>query len=319
MSVLRAERDVSPRDFAARAAWMSFVGGLTQDEIARELGISRQRVQRLVARATAEGLVQVRIAHPVAHCLELEAQLKAAFALDAARVSPATGGAADPLTGLAPFAAPVIERYLTGEAPRTIAIGTGRTLRAVVDQIEFADRSYHKLVALTGNVAPDGSATAFETIMRLSEKTGARQYQLAVPVVARTADELELYLRLPHVKASLALARSADIAFVGVGQMGDDAPLYLDGFVTREDLAELQAAGAAGEIAGRVYDEEGRYLDHPHNRRLVGMLVSASERPVCCIAAGPGKIRALRAALKGGLVSQLVVDEPTATTLLSTA
>ena len=36
-------------DQAARAAWMSYVGGLTQDEIASQLGVSRPGVQRLLA------------------------------------------------------------------------------------------------------------------------------------------------------------------------------------------------------------------------------------------------------------------------------
>ena len=35
-----ADNELSPRDLAARAAWLSFVGGLTQDQIAAELGIS---------------------------------------------------------------------------------------------------------------------------------------------------------------------------------------------------------------------------------------------------------------------------------------
>ncbi len=35
-------------DDAARAAWLYYVAGNTQDEIARKLGVSRQSVQRFV-------------------------------------------------------------------------------------------------------------------------------------------------------------------------------------------------------------------------------------------------------------------------------
>ncbi|CAN0516059.1 unnamed protein product, partial [Ectocarpus sp. 12 AP-2014] len=45
-------------DQAARAAWMSYVGGMTQDEIACQLGVSRPGVQRLLALARQEGLVK---------------------------------------------------------------------------------------------------------------------------------------------------------------------------------------------------------------------------------------------------------------------
>lgn len=311
------DRDVSPRDDAARAAWMSFVGGLTQDQIAQELGISRQRAQRLVARATAEGLVRVRIAHPIATCLELERRLKQRFGLEAAWVSPSSGGSAEALEGLASFAAPVLERIFRAEAPRTIAVGTGRTLRAVVEHVEKLDGAHHKLVALNGNVAPDGSATAYEVIVRLAEKLNAPQYPLAIPVVARTREEYALYLSMPHVKASRELAIAADIAIVGLGQIADDAPLYVDGFITAEELASLRAAGAAGEMAGHVFDAEGRYLDHPVNERIMGVRASVSHNPVCCIAAGASKHRALKGALHGGLFSQLITDETTAQVLLS--
>ena len=99
------DKEVSARDLAARAAWLSFVGGLTQDQIAQELGISRQRAQRLVARATSEGMVRVRIDHPIADCLELERALKQRFKLDSARVAPSVPQG-DALAAIAPFAAP---------------------------------------------------------------------------------------------------------------------------------------------------------------------------------------------------------------------
>lgn len=309
------DRDVSPRDFAARAAWMSFVGGMTQDQIAQELGISRQRVQRLVARATAEGLVRVRIDHPVATCLEQERELKRRFGLEAAWVSPSIG-AGDLLEGLASFAAPVLERVFRDTEPRTIAVGTGRTLRAVVEHVERLDGAHHKLVALNGNVAPDGSATAYEVIVRLAERLTAPQYPLAIPVVARTREEYALYLSMPHVEASRALALDAETCIVGLGQMADDAPLYVDGFISAGELASLRAAGAAGEMAGHVFDAGGRFLDHPVNERIMGIRPDVTRQTVCCIAAGPSKHAALRGALRGGIFNQLITDETTAAILL---
>ncbi|WP_068115617.1 sugar-binding transcriptional regulator [Tropicimonas marinistellae] len=313
----RDERDLSPRDFAARAAWLSYVGGLTQDQIARELGISRQRAQRLVARAMAEGLVRVRISHPIAACLEMERDLKERYELEAAWVAPSMGSDGDPVHGVAVYAAPVLEQIFGSTEPKTIAIGTGRTLRAVVENIEPVQGGAHKLVSLNGNVAPDGSATAYEVIVRLAGLLSIPQYPLSIPLVARSQEEFELYLSLPHVAASRALARAADIAIVGIGHMSDNVPLYVDGFITAEELASLQAAGAAGELAGHVFDAEGRYLDHPVNDRIMGVRVSAQECPVCCIAAGASKRTAVEAALKGRLITHLVIDEASAKHLLA--
>lgn len=316
MTKARNDGDESSIDLAARAAWLSFVGGMTQDQIARELGISRQRVQRLVARAGAEGLVRVRIAHRIDACLRLEGELKRRFGLEAAWVSPSAGEGVEPLNGLAPFAAPLIERLFDAEERQTIAVGTGRTLRMVVENMRPVDGARHRLVAMNGNVAPDGSATAFEVIVRMAEKAAAPHFQLAIPVVARTPSEYELYLSLPHVKASRALAESANVALVGIGQMTDDAPLYVDGFISAAELADLRSAGAVGEIAGHIFDADGAYLDHPVNERIMGLRVPVAGMPVICIGAGPSKIPALRGALRGGLLDRLITDETTASALL---
>lgn len=306
----------SARALAARAAWLSHVGGMTQDQIAGELGISRQRVQRLVARASAEGLIRIRIDHPIADCLELERQLKQRYGLNSVRVAPALAIGADPTHGLATFAAPLFERFLGGEEPQVFALGTGRTLNTIVDQMQSLDGARHKLVSLIGNVAPDGSASFYEVIMKLAEKVSAKHYPMSAPVVARSDEEMALYRSLPHVKSARELAGQADVAFVGIGQMGDDAPLYMDGFISDIELAELQAAGAAGEICGHVFDDTGTLMDHPINHRMVGVFPRVESMRVICIGGGDKKAGALGAALRGHLISDLVVDERTAQHLM---
>ena len=108
------------------------------------------------------------------------------------------------------------------------------------------------------------------------------------------------------------------MVFVGVGQMSDDAPLLADGFVSRAELDEMQAAGAVGEVAGWVFDAEGRYLDLGTNRRTGGVRVAPGlSRTSIGIAAGASKVPAIHAALKYRIFNGLVTDEPTAQALLT--
>src|SRR6187551_780278 len=80
--------DTNRLDDAARAGWLYYVAGNTQEQIAAKLGVSRQSAQRLVALAMAEGLVKVRIDHPIAQCLALSRDLTAAFNLSFCEVVP---------------------------------------------------------------------------------------------------------------------------------------------------------------------------------------------------------------------------------------
>ncbi len=308
------DTEPSTDDQAARAAWLYYLGGLTQDQIASEMGVSRQRAQRLVSRAVAAGLIHVRLNHHLASCHELEAALRDRFRLVRCRVMPGLGADRDPVRAIAPAAATEMERVLRESRPLVIALGTGRALRAMVEALSPMEAPQHRLVSLIGNIAPDGSASYFEVIMRLAEKVRAAHHPMPVPVVCETAEENATFQSLGPVRKVRELARAADVSFVGVGQMSDDAPLLTDGFLRPAELHEVQEAGAAGEVAGRIFDANGRYLDLAINQRLGGLHAPAAapKRPVIGIAAGPSKVVAIAAALRGGLLNGLITDEPTA-------
>ena len=74
-------------DLAARAAWLHFVGGLTQGEVATRLGISATRAHRAIARAQANGVVHISVKTTAATCLELENTLTRQFGLAMCRVA----------------------------------------------------------------------------------------------------------------------------------------------------------------------------------------------------------------------------------------
>ncbi|MEY4697495.1 MAG: hypothetical protein RIT14_1923 [Pseudomonadota bacterium] len=315
--ILPPDPDSSQSDDAARAGWLYYVAGKTQDQIARELGVSRQRAQRLVSRAMAEGLIHVRLEHPIAACLELEQALTDRFALTRCRVAPGLGQGGDAVQTIAPAAAAELERFLGMVEPMVIALGTGRALRAMVDAMTSVEAPQHRLVSLIGNIAPDGSASFFDVIMRIADKVRAPHYPMPVPVISETAEENAAFQALRPVRQVRDLALAADVTFVGVGQMSDDAPLLADGFVTRNDLVGMQRQGAVGEVAGWVFDRDGHYLDLGTNTRVGGVRIAPGrDRPVIGVAAGRSKVPAIRAALTSAILNGLVTDESTARAIL---
>jgi DNA-binding transcriptional regulator LsrR (DeoR family) len=314
----RPDPEPTPQDEAARAGWLYYVGGLTQDQIAAELGVSRQRAQRLVSRSMAEGLIHVRLHHRIGACLDLEAALTARFNLTRVRVVPGLGPGADPVRAIAPAAASELERVLRMSEPMVIGLGTGRAMRGMVDAMAEMEAPQHRLVSLIGNIAPDGSASFFDVVMRIADKVHAPHYPMPVPVISPTVEENAAFHALPPVRRVVDLARNADVIFVGVGQMSDDAPLLKDGFVSRAELNEMQAAGATGEVAGWVFDSKGAYLDFGTNRRTGGVRVTPGlDRSAIGIAAGASKVPAIFGALLSRIINGLITDEATAKALLS--
>ena len=309
--------DAGRLDDAARAGWLYYVAGRTQDEIARAMGVSRQKAQRLVAQAVQAGLVKVRLEHPIGRCMELAARLRERFGLRTAEVAPSDPAAPELIDGVAAAAAAELERVLSSEAPRIVAMGTGRALTAAVEQVELMDRPQHRIVSLLGNMMLDGSATPFSATVRLAQRTGAQHYPMSVPVLASSAGEVGMIRAQPPVASTLALAEEADAAFVGIGWIAPDAPLSVDGFFDGAEVAALRAAGAVGEITGWAFDAEGRLLDGLTNDRVTGFRPRPdASTPTVIVGHGARKAEALRAALRGRLANGIVTDEATAGALL---
>ena len=248
----KADHDGLRLDEAARAGWLYYVAGNTQDEIARKLGISRQAAQRLVSLAISERLIKVRLDHPIARCMELAAALKTALRpallrgradrsrldLVDARHRPGRGGRNGAL------AAP--------SEPEIIGIGTGthdaRGRRSIAGdgmsaaQVRRAGRhdQNRRLGVVLRRRHP-----RFRHRSR-APLSDARAGRRPLGRGARVAD------RLASVRSVLALVERADVTFVGVGAMGESSAMVHDGIITREEAEALRGAGAVGEItAGR--------------------------------------------------------------------
>ncbi len=320
MTVGRFTPETTRLDDAARAGWLYYVAGNTQDEIARKMGVSRQSAQRLVAMAVAERLVKVRLDHPIGHCMDLAGALTDRFGLGSCEVVPSDPDAPDLLAGVAIAAAAELERVLKEAAPRIIALGTGRALKATVNQLPRMSCPQHRIVSLLGNMMADGSATPYNATIQMAERVGARHYPYPLPVLAADDRELRTLHGQEAVRNTVALCHEADLTLVGIGQMDLSAPLFVDGFVPEAEMRELSTCGAAGEITSWVYDAQGRLIDCAFNRRVASApLAAAVDRRIIAVAVGEAKVAALVAALRGRLVNGLVTSEATAERMLEAA
>jgi len=307
-------------DLAARAAWLYYIGGRTQDEIAGRLGISRQAAQRLVALAVSEKLIKFRLDHRLARGLELAQALRDRFQLDLCEVAPADPGQTDPAAGIAGAAAGVIEGYLNHREPLVLAFSTGRTLLATVLEVTTTDSPQHCLVSVVGAMARDGRASNYEVVMRLSARTGAQCFPMPTPVVANTVEERQLLHTQRSFVTVRELASRASATFVGLSHVAWNAPIHRDGMVNDAEIRTLIDAGAVGEIAGWTFDAAGVPLHGGVNDRVAGIPLEDLSRPrTVAVAGGPEKVSALLAALRGRLITGVITDERTAEALLKLA
>jgi DNA-binding transcriptional regulator LsrR (DeoR family) len=168
-----------------------------------------------------------------------------------------------------------------------------------------------------GNIASDGSASLYDVVSRVADTVRAPHYPMPLPVVATTVQDKSLLLNQKPVRNVVELAKQADVTFVGVGTVGDDAALVRDGFVKPDEMRALVKAGAAGEIIGWAFDDNGQLIDGYTNDRVVSVpLDRPATRKVLGLAMAIPRLRAIKGALNGKLINGLITNETMAGLLL---
>jgi DNA-binding transcriptional regulator LsrR (DeoR family) len=307
----------SRSDLAARAGWLYYIAGRTQDDIARLLNVSRQTAQRLIARAVAEKLVKFRFDHPLESCFRLAERLAGRFRLAYAEVVPSDEGEESVIAGLAVAGARYVETWLAQRPPLVIGFSTGRTLRAVAAEVSPLAAPQHKLYSLCGTLAADGRLVALDPAQRIAETTGAQYYPMTLPLFARSAEEHALAIRQHPYHILKELNRSARLVLAGIAPVAWQAPLHRDGFLSDAELARLMEAGAAGEIAGCVFDGHGARVETGIAAHVNALWIGEAAGAVrVVIGGGAAKAAPIRIALESGIAGGVITDEQTASLVL---
>ncbi|MBI3452625.1 MAG: sugar-binding transcriptional regulator [Rhodospirillales bacterium] len=318
----RAANPVEDGDLslAARAAWLSYIGGYTQRQIADRLRVSQAKAHRLIAEAHRCGMVKVFVQGVPSECTALEDAITAAFKLQSCIVAPSLANGRKATPDASPFAAVgaagarLLHHFLTAQKVKTIGVGKGRTLAAVVDHMPEIHRPDLKIVAVSGSLNRNLAANPLDIVLRLAERTAGQGYFLPVPYLAASPEEKQVLLAQKSVGDMLALARQADLILVGIGSLEADAHVKQIGMVSDKEWSELQAKGAVGDLMGSFVDIDGQPVGADINRLAVGLgLAEMRGRRVVALAGGATKAEAILAALRTGAVSDLITDEEAAT------
>ncbi|RNF33685.1 sugar-binding transcriptional regulator [Paracoccus methylarcula] len=302
---------------ATRAAWLHYVGGLTQAAVAKRLGLTSVKTHRLIARAVADGVVKVSIDGEIVECAMLEDQLSDRYHLNYCEVAPDLGEAGLPLRALGLAGAGFLRREIERGEHEVIGLGHGRTLAAAVHQLPRFDGSGMRFVSLLGGLTRHYAANPHDVMHSLAYKTGAQAHVLPVPFFANSEKDREILLAQPGVREIFELSNGAALKFAGIGTADAGAQLVASGMIEPHEIAEINSVGAVGEMLGHFFDAKGRVLKTTLSlRTLSAGLEGPKGSRIVAIAGGQEKVPAIRAVLNSGRLSGLITDEVTARALM---
>lgn len=308
-------------EFLTWLAWLYFVGGLTQAEIAAQLGITRLRVNRGLAAARARGLARVELDSPFAAALDLQARLIARFGLRDALIGIAAQHRYDSYAAVGAAVAAFLDAGLARGAWQSIGVAWGRTIETAVRTLRPRILPDLEVVSMVGGTMLGRSFNSFGVAANLAGRLGARHSILAAPIYFETQTLAEAVLASTPFAEQLRKARAVDVAILVTGDLSEQSYLMRDGLPPGVTAAELASRGAVGDVLGQFLDRNGQLIDHPINARVMGLPVAAlrAMRHVVLAAAGDHKVEVMLANLRAGHVHTLISDDVTAMLLLEAA
>lgn len=306
-------------ELMTRVAWLHFLEGMTQREIASYLGLSQPKVARLVDRAQKKGIVKISIASPYRSCLEVEKKLSRLFpTLQDVLVVPTPSQEAV-FESLGRAGAWYLERVL--KDGDLVGIAWGRTLKQVALSIKRAEVKHLKFVTLVGGLTSSASLNPYTIGEKLASIFEGECYYLYAPAVVESEEVRNFYLQEQINRRTMDLARQAKWSLLGIGTVDPRYSIYsLTGFIDYHEWELLRQKGAVGDIVGQFYDIEGRMVETPLHRRTVAIPLEDVKKMqnVIGIAGGLSKVEAIRGALRGGYIKILITDELTALKIVET-
>ncbi len=293
--------------------------GLTQEQIAQTLPISRSQVSRYLSEAREMGIVQFRVIDPNERSEDLSEQLLARFpSLKTAIVVPVFSDderVARQMVGLA--CASYLRQVV---APgHCLCIGYGRTVRATIEALKTHPVPNLAVVQAMGNMGHEALNIDFNALTRAAaDAFTAHAYYVNAPAILGSGTTAEWEAANISIHESLERARTADIYLYTVGSLDRDQLYVRTGLITQQDILWLHDRGVAGDICARFFDSQGREIRTPFAGRIVGIALRDLKKAdlSICVVGGVSKTVPLRGALHGDWVSVLITDENTARAVL---
>jgi len=306
----------SALDLKVRAAWLYYVEGLTQEQTARAMNISRAKVIRLLAAARDGGVVRIRIEARGSEQIALERQLIAKFGLREAIVVPTPADDAEIATVVG-HAAGI---YLSDQVRDglSLGVGWGATLNMSLKALHCPPFERLSVISLLGGMTHSRSVNPSAVARRIADALGADCFQLTAPLMVADGAMRDALWAEPGLHELLERARRVDLALVSVGDVSEEATLFREGLLPRSQLASLREAGAVGDVLCHFIDAAGRVVDHPASQRVIAIDLEDLRRVPKIVVASGGrrKVGAIAAALNAMTVSVLITDEAAAAGLV---
>lgn len=310
--------DLNRRDLKILVAKLYYFAGRSQEEISKEIHLSRPTVSRLLNDCIKEGIVQIYIDEVSSFGIELAEQIRSRYQLSHVIVVPQSHSVEAAKEKVGQAAAYYLQSILT--TGMLVGISWGSTVFNTINNIKQNVNIKCDVIELIGgreNQAQDTDANMMS--LKLAKILNGNCYLLQAPFMVQSKVLHDLLLEEPHIKNHFEMIRKTDIALVGLGSTHPElSAQFRSGHISIWDTEKLMQEGVVGDICGSYIDIKGHICNSALNERMIAVsLESLRHIPtVIGVAAGEKKAEIITGALRGNYIDTLIIDESAALRVL---
>ena len=313
----RSEKDA----LLANVALLYYGEGMTQSEIAKRIQVSRATVVNMLRESRERGIVEIRVDGKHLSSSSLSRELREKFGLKDVYIATlgANGAVQDRKTLLGHIgrvgAAAVLDIIEPGDR---VGVAWGETIMAVSDEMPRASQANVEVCQLIGSMNSERVPASENCTIQIAGKLGATCFTLHAPGIVASAEIAEVFKNEQTIREQLDRLADLNFTVASIGHVSENTHFQAAGMATSDELKAARDMGAKGIICCRFIDHEGRTIDASPVDRLIAASLENLRKPKkkLLVVCGVDRAEATLAAIRGGLVSHLCVDQVLATHLL---
>jgi|GEM_PF-1632017 len=303
--------DFRKREMAQRISILYYEKDWSQNEISKELEISRSYVSQLLSFARNSGIVKftVNVDEYNLRMIRREIELKEKFPEVRQFYIMASESEEFTERNLGSFAAPYFSELITDA--KVIGVNLGRSVEKTIHNLKshsLANSENKKVVQIMGGFNKDiAQAHPNELVKKLSSILNCEFYYLNCPAVIEQDKLREVLVKEKTIQNVIKMWHHMDLAIMGLGVTDDRSKLF--SLFNESMKKDIKESGACSDLNINFFDEQGCYIPLLENHKIsipFEELKNVRKKVVIC--SGEYKKRAIIGAIRAKMIDVLITD-----------
>ncbi len=302
-----------------KTALLYYKYDINQHIISARLGISRQKVGRLLKKARDMNMVQISINSDLAYSEECSTILEEMFSLKEAIIIDVPIYDDEHIKEvIGKASAEFLRRILRDDD--SLSISWSSTVYQCVNQLGITQLSGLKFSQLNGSHENVPYNYSGMNILNMLSQCGTDSitYPLLAPMIVNSRDIRASLLRDSNIKKAMDAASESRIALFGVGSISKHSSLYQAGYLDTHLVEILHDCGAVADVCGHFINNNGIICHKETENRTISISETDLKKKeyMIAIAGSDKKSDALYGVLNGSWCNVLITDLKTAENLI---